>query len=86
MQISSIRVRPVEDGGHLKAVASVVFDDAFAVHDLKIIAAADRLFLAMPSKKLPDGSFRDIAHPIHPEMRASLEKQVLDAFARQKQG
>lgn len=83
MHISSVRIRPIEGGGHLKAVASVVFDDAFAVHDLKIIASDSRLFVAMPSKKLPDGSRRDIAHPIHPDMRESMENKVLDEYRKQ---
>ena len=82
MEISSIKIRRIEGDRHLKAVVSVVFDAAFAVHDMKIIAGQDRLFLAMPSKKLADGSFRDIAHPIHVEMREELERRVLEEYAR----
>ncbi len=80
MEISSIKIRRIEGDRHLKAVVSVVFDAAFAVHDMKIIAGQDRLFLAMPSKKLADGSFRDIAHPIHVEMREELERRVLEEY------
>ena len=83
MEISSIKIRRIEGDRHLKAVVSVVFDAAFAVHDMKIIAGQDRLFLAMPSKKLADGSFRDIAHPIHVEMREELERRVLGEYARE---
>ena len=83
MEISSIKIRRIEGDRHLKAVVSVVFDAAFAVHDMKIIAGPDRLFLAMPSKKLADGSFRDIAHPIHVEMREELERRVLEEYARE---
>jgi stage V sporulation protein G len=83
MEISSIKIRRIEGDRHLKAVVSVVFDAAFAVHDMKIIAGQDRLFLAMPSKKLADGSFRDIAHPIHVEMREELERRVLEEYARE---
>lgn len=82
MEISSIKIRRIEGDRHLKAVVSVVFDAAFAVHDMKIIAGQDRLFLAMPSKKLADGSFRDIAHPIHVEMREELERRVLEEYDR----
>ena len=83
MEISSIKIRRIEGDRHLKAVVSVVFDAAFAVHDMKIIAGQDRLVLAMPSKKLADGSFRDIAHPIHVEMREELERRVLEEYARE---
>lgn len=82
MEISSIKIRRIEGDRHLKAIVSVVFDAAFAVHDMKIIEGQDRLFLAMPSKKLADGSFRDIAHPIHIEMREELERRILDEYAR----
>ena len=83
MEISNIKIRRIDGDRHLKAIVSVVFDSAFAVHDMKIIAGQDRLFLAMPSKKLADGSFRDIAHPIHADMREALEQRVLEEYARE---
>ena len=83
MEISSIKIRHIEGDRHLKAVVSVVFDAAFAVHDMKIISGQDRLFLAMPSKKLSDGSFRDVAHPIHPDLREELEARVIGQYCRE---
>ena len=82
MEIGSIKIRRIDGDRHLKAVVSMVIDDAFAVHDMKIIAGQDRLFLAMPSKKLPDGSFRDVVHPIDPNTREMLERLVLKEYAR----
>ena len=82
MEIGSIKIRRVEGDRHLKAVVSLVIDGAFAVHDMKIIEGQDRLFLAMPSKKMTDGSFRDIAHPIDPQTRELIERSVLEQYGR----
>jgi len=83
MKITDIKIRLVTkatETGKLKAVASIVIDDAFAIHDIKIIEGTDGLFIAMPSRKTPDGTFRDIAHPINTESRNSICKQILDAY------
>ena len=80
MQITDIRVRVVSKESKMKAVVSVTFDDAFVVHDIKVIEGEKGLFIAMPSKKTPDGEYRDIAHPIHGEMRAMLQNSILDSY------
>ena len=82
MEIGSIKIRRIDGDRHLKAIVSMVIDGAFAVHDMKIIAGQDRLFLAMPSKRLADGGFRDIVHPIDPNTRGMLERLVLDEYSR----
>ena len=64
----------------MKAVASVTFDGALAVHDVKVINAKDKFFIVMPSRKNPDGTYRDIVHPINAEFRAKLESAVLAAY------
>ena len=64
----------------MKAVVSVTFDDALAVHDVKVIHARDRYFIVMPSRKNPDGTYRDIVHPINSSFRAELEAAVIDAY------
>ncbi len=64
----------------MKAVVSVTFDNAFVVHDIKIIEGQDKLFTAMPSRKTPDNEFKDIAHPINSQMRELLEKAILKAY------
>ena len=66
--------------GKMKAVASVTFDNAFAVHDVKVIEGPEKLFVAMPSRRTPDGEYRDIAHPINSDMRNMLESKVLAAY------
>ena len=80
MQITDIKFRHVEQAGKLKALVSVTFDGILAVHDIKIIDGRDRLFLAMPSRRMPDGRYRDIAHPVGHVLRDELEHQVLDAY------
>ena len=80
MEITDIRIKKVASEGKMKAVASVTFDNAFAVHDVKVIEGPEKLFVAMPSRRTPDGEYRDIAHPINSDMRNMLESKVLAAF------
>ena len=80
MQITDIKVRKFFDEGPMKAIASVTFDDCLAVHDVKVIYARDRYFIVMPSRKNPDGAYRDIVHPINSEFRSALEEAVIDAY------
>ncbi len=80
MEITDIKFRHVEQSGKFRALVSVTFDGVLAVHDIKIIDGHDRLFLAMPSRRMPDGHFRDIAHPVGSALRVELEQEVLDAY------
>ena len=82
MQITDIKIRKFFDEGPMKAIVSVTFDDALAVHDIKVIYARDRFFIVMPSRKNADGTYRDIAHPITAEFRAALEETVLAAYEK----
>jgi len=65
---------------HLKAFASVTFDDSFVVRNMKIVEGAKGVFLCMPSRKLADGSHKDMVHPINQEFRKYLEDNVLKAY------
>lgn len=80
MQITNIKIRKFFNDGPMKAVVSVTFDDCLAVHDIKVIYARDRYFIVMPSRKNPDGTYRDIVHPINSEFRTNLEEAVIDAY------
>ena len=64
----------------MRAVVSVTFDDSIVVHDIKIIEGPDRYFLAMPSRRMVDGSFRDIVHPISADVRTNLEETILQLY------
>ena len=80
MQITDIKIRKFFDEGPMKAIASVTFESCLAVHDIKVIYARDRYFIVMPSRKNPDGTYRDIVHPINTDFRAMLESAVIDAY------
>jgi stage V sporulation protein G len=80
MQITDIRIRVVNKESKMKAVVSVTFDDCFVVHDIKVIDGDKGLFIAMPSKKTPDGEYRDIAHPINGDMRGMLMDAILEKY------
>lgn len=79
MQITNVRLKKVNSGNKMKAVASVTFDNEFVVHDIKVIEK-DGLFIAMPSKKTQNGEFRDVAHPINAETREKIQKAILEAY------
>lgn len=83
MEITDIRIKKVSADSKMKAVVSVTFDNSFVVHDIKIIEGQDKLFTAMPSRKTPEGEYKDIAHPINSEMRTGLEKQILTQYERE---
>ena len=76
MQITDIRIRKVDKDGKMKAVVSITIDDAFVVHDIKIIEGEKGLFIAMPSRKASDGEYRDIAHPINSGTREKIQKMI----------
>ena len=80
MQITDIRIRKINLDSKMKAVVSVTFDNALVIHDIKVIEGTDKLFIAMPSRKTPDGEFKDIAHPINMDMRDALEKNILQKY------
>ena len=80
MKITNLKIRKIFNGGLLKAIVSVTLDDQLAIHDIKVIYAKEKLFLIMPNKKNPDGTFRDIVHPINSDFRERLEKTVLSAY------
>ncbi|MFA6504578.1 MAG: septation regulator SpoVG [Treponemataceae bacterium] len=80
MEITDIRIRKVTSEGKLKAYVTVTFDDCFVVHNVKIIEGKSGVFIAMPSRKTRAGEYKDVAHPIHPDFRASLQKRILDVY------
>ena len=80
MQITDVRVRKVFEEGPMKAIVSVTFDNELALHDVKVINARDKYFVVMPSRKNPDGTYRDIVHPINAAARNMLETAVINAY------
>lgn len=81
MEITEISVT-IREEDKLKAFVNITFDGEFVIRGLKIIRGANRYFISMPSRRMPDGTFRDIAHPIKIEFRERLEKLILDEYFR----
>ncbi len=84
MKITDVRIRKLRDEGKMKAVVSVTFDDAFVIHDIKIIEGQSGLFVAMPSRKVGEGDYRDIAHPINQETRTMIQQVIFSEYEKAK--
>ncbi len=82
VNVTDVRVRRINQEGRMKAIVSVTVDDAFVIHDVKVVEGQNGLFVAMPSRKMPDGDYRDIAHPINSEARSIMQQHVLEAYDR----
>lgn len=80
MNITDIRIRKLMNDGRLRAVVSITIDDMIAIHDIKVIEGPNRLFVAMPSRREENGTFRDVVHPISAVAREYLETAILDAY------
>ena len=83
MEITEIRVH-LRNEEKLKAFATVTFDGAFVVRNMKVIEGEKGLILCMPSRKMPDGTFKDVAHPISAEFRSLLEKKVFACYQHER--
>lgn len=84
MQITDVRIRKITSEGKMKAIVSVTFDNEFVVHDIKVIEGQNGLFIAMPSRKTPDGEFKDIAHPINTATREKIQTSILEEYEKVK--
>lgn len=82
MKVTDVRIRKVTEEGKMKAIVSVTFDEEFVVHDIKIIEGQNGLFIAMPSRKMPDGEFRDISHPINAETRKKIQDAIFEEYEK----
>lgn len=82
MNITDVRIRKITNEGKMKAVVSVTFDEEFVVHDIKIIDGQNGLFIAMPSRKVGEGDFRDIAHPLKSETRNKIKDAIFAEYEK----
>ncbi|NLY77888.1 MAG: septation regulator SpoVG [Tissierellia bacterium] len=82
MQVTDVRIRKITDEGKMKAIVSVTLDGEFVVHDIKIIDGQNGLFIAMPSRRMSDGEFRDIAHPINAETRKKIQDAIFEEYEK----
>ena len=84
MEVTEVRIFPVQED-RLKAYVAITFDNCFVVRDLKVISGNNGLFVAMPSKKRKDGTYRDTAHPLNNETRQMIESRVLEEYNKEIQ-
>lgn len=80
LNITEVRINKVDGDEKLRAFAAIVLDEAFLVGDLRVVEGEEGYFVAMPSKRRRDGSFKDIAFPLNNEVREALERRVLLAY------
>ncbi|MFP4478233.1 MAG: septation regulator SpoVG [Candidatus Izemoplasmatales bacterium] len=80
MKITEIRAKRIKGNNRLKGIAAITIDECFVIHELRIIDGKNGLFVAMPSRRMPNGEYKDVAHPINTETRSMIEKEVLEAY------
>jgi stage V sporulation protein G len=84
MEVTEVKIFPVQED-RLKAYVTITFDNCFVVRDLKVISGNNGLFVAMPSKKRKDGTYRDTAHPLNNQTRQMIESRVLEEYNKEIQ-
>ncbi len=82
VRITEIRVLPVDGDEKLKAYVSIKIDDCLAIRDMKVIKGTSGYFVAMPAKKMKDGTYRDLVHPLDRGTREHLEEVVIDEYKK----
>ncbi len=82
MKVTDVRVRKIAKEGKMKAIVSITLDEEFVVHDIKVIEGDRGLFIAMPSRKVSEGEYRDIAHPINSFTREAIQKVILESYEK----
>lgn len=80
MEISDIVIRKLTLESKMKAIVSITFDQQFVVHDVKVVEGNNGLFIAMPSRRTPEGEYKDIVHPINSAFRDQISAQVLAKY------
>ena len=80
MEITDVRIRLIPDDNKLKAIASITFDDEFVVHDIKIINGQNGQFVAMPSRKIGENEYRDVAHPLTMDTRTTIKNAIFAKY------
>ena len=83
MEITDIKIRKILNDEKIKAIVSVTLDNCLAIHDIRIVKGSERVFVATPSRRSPDGSFRDIVHPINSAFRGELESKILEQYDKE---
>ena len=84
MKVTSVNVKKIEkENSRMKGIAEILLDDMISIHDIRIISGDNGLFVAMPSRKTPTGDYRDIAHPINPDVRKMFEDAIFEEYNKE---
>lgn len=83
MEVTDIKIRLVSQKEQLRAFATVVFDSVLVVHNIKIVSTGDKLIIAMPSRQVHNGEYKDIVHPITSSFRNLLSQKVIEAYTKE---
>lgn len=84
MKITSVTIKKEEkENSRMLGYAQIVFDDCLKVNGIRIIKSDDRIFAAMPNKKLANGKYKDYVHPINEEFRKVIDEAVSEAYERE---
>lgn len=80
MQITEVKIEKVNSTNRVKGIANITIDDDFVIHDIKVIEGQSGLFIAMPSRRTPNGDFKDIAHPINSKTREKIQNAIIEEY------
>jgi len=83
VKVTDVRIRRLSQEGKMRAIVSIILNEQFVVHDIRIIEGNNGLFVAMPSKRTPNGEFKDIAHPINSETRQKIQMAILETYNKE---
>lgn len=82
INITDVKVIKTEGNFRVKGIASITIDNSFVIHDIKILESQEGLFVSMPSRRTPNGDYKDIAHPINAEAREIIQNAVLNEYEK----
>ena len=85
LEITEVKIRRLFNDGRLCGLVSIVIDDSIAIHDIRIINGPERVFVAFPSRRESDGTYRDIVHPLNSTVREVIEKAIMTAYERERE-
>lgn len=80
IEITEVRITNTFNTDRVKAIASITINDCFVINDIKLIKSQNELFIAMPSRRTPNGEFKDIAHPINAETRELIQNAIIKKY------
>ena len=83
MKVTAVKVnRFTDEASRIKGIASILLDDSLIVNNIRIIHGDNGLFIAMPSRKVESGHYRDVVQPVNPDVMEMFQDSILDVYAK----